>query len=235
MYDLAVATTTYFGSYGYVSDSSHRMKYWDWFCESIERTNLDGKKIILIVSDDGSPIVPEKRKFPFDSEWHVHIEHGGIPFSSPWTVQHASQYAPWVINADSDAYFHPEWANWLFSVMQRYPEETAFNLFNSPRQTEILGMLEGGKILIKGSSQEHGRVISSMDLNTRSNWKPEDWDIRHIPTSRKILVPRVSMIQHTGCYGLNNVPGGSEDYDPDFPFNHLCGLPDRLALDTTLV
>ena len=222
MYDLAIATTTYFQSYGYVSNVQHRLQCWTWFCDSIIETYRDGRKIILVVSDDGSPGTPPKRFFPFDTEFFYHREHRGIPFNFPWTVQHASQYAPWVLNVDSDGYFHPEWLRWLFDAMKYWPEETAFNLFNSPRQTEVIEELDG--CLIKGSSQEHGRVFRSQDLNDCANWTSEEWAIRHIPTNKRILVPKVSMIQHTGCYGLNNVPGGSQDYDPLFPLNHLCGL-----------
>lgn len=213
-YDLAVATTTCFDVYGYVKSGDYRRGLWKLFMESLVESDFDEKKIILLVSDDASPEPPQKQFTPFDCLFLYHRDRLSFGPNALAGMNIAVKLAPVILSVDSDAYFHPDWVKWLFMAMKKYPNHGGYSLFNSPRHGTMHCELEPG-IYERTSSQEHGLAIRS------ELFVPD----RMINVQKSnFVVPKVSMIQHTGSYGVNNCPKESQDYDPNFPYNTICGI-----------
>lgn len=205
IYSLAIVTTTCFKPYGHVKDPIYRRKLFDLYVESIEKTNWMGiRNIYSIVREDD-----------------------GIGWNANYfeLLNEATDKAPFCLIADSDAYFHPDWLICLYDLMAKYPDAAGWSLYNSPRNSMVIRELEPG-IIEKKHSQPHGLVYRTADrpVSEVKGWFEEFISTLPEKHSMGFVTPKISMIQHMGCYGLNNVPGGSADFDPLFPLNKECGL-----------
>lgn len=224
-YDLVIATATYFGAYGHVADAQYRRGLWEGYIKSLNDTRFKQIDPFLYVSDDGSPARPDMSRFviPRFADFH---EPKTWNDNIVLMLNKVESYAPLCLIADSDSYFHPEWCSWLFKAIDNYPDAAGWSLYNTPRMADrYVRHLEDG-IIEKNHSPSFGLVYRTDD---RTQTDPIEWLESFIGTlaekhSMGFVVPEISMIQHAGCYGINNVPGGSQDYDPLFPLNHECGL-----------
>lgn len=229
IYDLVIATTTYFGTYDHVKEEGYRLKLWKQMLQSLAKTEMNGAKVALLIADDHSQVdIQEWRSdLPFRYNFYSRPKHIGWNANQINNLNTASEMAPICLSVDSDGYFHPQWLLWLFDTVTKYPDAAGWNLFNSPRH-QLITDRPDPDILEKSSTQLHGLAYYTRD---RKNADPKEWVesftgellLKH---GNKFIVPEISMIQHTGCYGINNVPGGSQDYDPRFLLNHECGLGD---------
>jgi hypothetical protein len=223
-HELVVATTTYFGPYFHVKDVDYRRKLWQWFTESFAESDFAGHKVLLLIADDGSPEPPRMQRFPADVTFRYHFVHHGYNTNINENLNFAKDLAPLCLTVDSDAYFDPRWVRWLFSAIERYPDAAGWNLYNSPHHRCYAGNPEPG-IIKKINTQNHGLCYRTAD---RPETGLDNWMEHYIAGltkgGRTFVLPEVSMIQHTGCYGVNNAPKHSQDYDPLFPLNDRCGL-----------
>lgn len=205
-YDLVIATTTCFEQYGHVKDAQYRRERFNDYVRSFSETKWMQKKISLVVSNDSG------------DGWNNNYFR---------VLNQVTGMAPFCLIADSDAYFHPDWLRWLYDAMDMYPDCAGWSLYNSPRNTTVIHEIGNGNIERK-HSQPHGLVYRTADrpISDPVGWFEDFIGELSAKHSMGFVTPKVSMIQHTGVYGLNNVPGGSQDYDPNFPLNKECGLGD---------
>lgn len=201
-YDLVIATTTCFSIYGHIPDEEYRRKLWGRFLSSLANTTLIKHRFTHLVSEDT-----------------------GIGWNANYfkVLNEATSIAPLCLIADSDAYFHPDWLVWLYEAMRKYPDAAGWSLYNSPRNITFVRDLEPG-IFEKSHSCPHGLVYRTADrpVSEVQGWFEEFITAIAGKHSMGFVTPTVSMIQHAGLYGLNNIPKGSEDYDPLFPLNNEC-------------
>ena len=229
-YDLVIATATYFGVYRHVTDPNYRRKLWTGFQDSLNATDFRGMRVLLYVCDDGSPQLPNMSRFQgdFEAKLVAHVPFGVNP-NIVKMLNTVTDVAPLCLIADSDAYFDPHWMEWLRSALGYFPDAAGYSLFNSPRHQTYVRNLHVPGVIEKKHSPAFGLVYRPSDRPP--DIEPPTWLEDFIGTLPEkhgmgFVVPKISMIQHAGCYGINNVPGGSQDYDPLFPLNHQCGLAD---------
>ena len=224
-YDLVIATTTYFGTYAHVRDDGYRRLLWKWFTKSLKESDFDGRKVLLLVADDASPEPPQVEFFPCDATIRYQKKHLGSDVNMVLNLNLAGTFAPLCLHVDSDAYFDPQWIKRLFYMVEKYPDAAGWNLYNSPHHRHITGEPEPG-IIEKVNTQGHGLVYRTAERSPRQENEFVETFLQALTrnNSRKFILPKVSLIQHTGCYGVNNEPGRSQDYDPLFPYNAECGL-----------
>lgn len=202
--DLVIATTTCFEKYGHVSDTHYRRRLFDLYVDSAFRTKDVDKTVCFEFSNEDG------------SGWNANYFR---------LLNRVTDMAPLCLIADSDSYFHPDWFLWLNDAIAKYPDAAGWSLYNSPRNITFVRDLEPG-IFEKRHSTPFGLVYRTED---RPVSEPHGWFeefITELPSKHSMgfVCPKISMIQHTGCYGLNNVPYGSADFDPLFPLNKECGL-----------
>lgn len=214
---LVIATTTYFGTYQHVDDPNYRRHLWDLYCDSLEASNLEGHDVTLLVRDDNSAEIPRMPKKPF-SILRKGFQQVGPQYNTILALNEAADMAPYCISVDSDAYFHPDWLTWLSDMIEKFPGASGWNLFNSPWHDKMIDPD------IKRNVQNHGLCYRTAD---RRPYDKNEWVEAYIGNLEGygFVVPKVSMIQHTGLRGENNVEGVTNDFDPNFPFNDVCGLP----------
>lgn len=199
MYDVALATSTYFGGkYGNVTDPHYRRRLFDDLCDSLEMLDKGGKRICWIIGDDCSPAgPPEKMEMPFDVFVLTRPQNVGQPQNYLQTVQRACREAEWVLVVDDDAIVADDCIIRLFDLVGKHPECDCYGAFNSPYHPVIQ---DCGDYVLKHSTCELGRFF-------RAEWGGFGVTRKPIP----VLKP--SGIQHCGKFGLN---GTADDYDRDF-------------------
>jgi len=223
-YELVIATTTYFNPYIHVEDGEYRRGLWKLFMDSLLESNLDGHKIALLVSDDGSSEPPKHRFCPFDVHFRYFRKNRGYIPNMVDNLNFASSFAPLVLSVDSDAYFHPHWLKGLCDLMEIYSGEAGWCLFNSPYHREEEREISPG-ILTKINTQLHGLCYRAADREPCPLTEyVEGFIVRLMKHDRKFVFPKISLIQHTGAKGINNIPNITHDFDPLFPYNKECGL-----------
>lgn len=202
MIKLAIITPTYCAPYGHVKDGKYRVKLWQQTVRSLEESNTVGLAYVHLTRDG--------------ADWNENYRY---------LLGEACKVAPLCLIADSDAYFHPAWLRWLENAMYSYPDAAGWQLYNSPRLTDYtvrdLGIAH---TLERRHASPHGLCFRTADYEAAA---PGEWFETFIGKlaskhSMGFIVPRVSVIQHCGACGLNNVPGGSEDFDPNFALNDKC-------------
>lgn len=222
MYDLVIATSTFFGTYQHVDDEHYREGLWEWFLESLLASKIE-KNVVLAIADDGSPNPLKLRRFPFSTIYFLRNKNIGYNANIIGNLNMVAGLAPLCLTVDSDAYFAPDWMEWLYEAIERYPHAGGWMLFNSPRH--LSEQRREGDFLFKNTSCLHGLCYRTADRPVVSTLDYVEHFIYPIHDKRgDFVVPRISKIQHTGRCGFNNKPLCSQDYDPLFPYNDRCGL-----------
>ena len=108
-YDVCIATSTYFGIYGNVTDPNYRKGLFLQLRDSIKHIQTAGAKICWLVQDDASPEpFPEwADDLPFEMRTVRRKEHIGMPENYLSTVESACTLADWILIADDDSIFQP--------------------------------------------------------------------------------------------------------------------------------
>jgi len=197
-YDLVIATTLCFKPYGHVKDGEYRRKLWDNMQRSLEKSDMSSMNILHVTNET-------------DKGWNDNYLE---------LLAFCKDQAPLCLIADSDGYFHPEWLNWLKCALDEFPNASGWQLYRSPRMADYDVF---GYRYRRSHASPHGLCFRTANYVPASQG---EWFETFIGKLRGegFIVPGTSMLQHCGAYGLNNIPGGSEDYDPNFPLNHECGL-----------
>ena len=202
-YDLVIATTTCFKQYGHVKDGEYRKRLFDKYLESFGNSKAVSKKILVDLSEDD-----------------------GIGWNQNYLrlLARVKNLAPLCLIVDSDGYFDPSWELWLYDAMERFPEAAGWCLYNSPRMKQYDGNDLGPDSFERKHVSPHGLCFRTEDYTAPAEGEWFENFIGELPKKHSMgfVVPKVSLIQHCGAYGLNNVPGGSEDFDPNFPWNKEC-------------
>lgn len=202
---LAIATTTCFSQYGHVKDGEYRRKLFDKYLESLWRTASNYFDIYMDFSEDE-----------------------GIGWNQNYLrlLARVRDKAPLCLIVDSDGYFDPQWEKNLLWMTEDYPDAAGWSLYNSPRleQYDVKDLTT--MLFERGHVSPHGLCFRTADYVASPDGEWFESFIGELPKKHSMgfVVPKVSLIQHCGAYGLNNVPGGSEDFDANFPFNRECGL-----------
>jgi len=201
-YDFAIATTTYFAPYANCKDVEYRVELFYTMCESLAKVDWSGSSAIWVIHDDASPAFPVMMDVGIPVEVIRHKENLTIAGNSGRSIQHAAGLGEWVVVADSDGLFARDCFLRLKGLMQQYPDEGIFGLFN----TKYHKLVEDrGDHVIKATLCEHGTVFHNslagfcfgrirMDVGPYPCLKP-------------------SGLQHTGQVGLNST---TDDFDSEF-------------------
>lgn len=197
IYDVAIATSTYFGEYGNVPNRDYRMDLFLRLAQSLRISHLGAWRVLWLIHDDASPVFPEMPKLPFDVMVLRRSKNIGQPQNYLSTVQHAAAEANWVAVIDDDGEVKPDWLKRAFDLVAWFPEADCYGLYNSPYHPA--NRVEDGYVL-KPSTCEHGRFFRA---------KFGGWG----PVTHDIPVTRPSVLQHCGKFGLN---GTKDDYDREF-------------------
>lgn len=225
--NLVIATTTYFAPYDHVPNAEYRRPLWKMFVDSFHKSNLAGHDISVLVCDDNSPTVP-LYWFDVPSVRIDRDEHLGAGGNQMDCLDRAATMAEYCLAVDSDAYFAPDWLTWLTDAVERYPNAAGWVLFNSQWHVNYAEPAPEPGYRWKKNCQVHGLCYRTADRGIIGD--PNEWIENFIPKLAEkgnFLCPEVSKIQHTGMYGVNNKPGAVQDFDQNFEFNHLCGLPQK--------
>lgn len=211
-YDLVIATTLCFKPYGHVKDGEYRRKLWENMQRSLEKSDMSSMNILHVTNET-------------DKGWNDNYLE---------LLAFCKDQAPLCLIADSDGYFHPEWLNWLNLAMSEFPNASGWQLYKSPRMLDydlrtplrIENNMFFSLPTERTHASPHGLCFRTCDYFPS---EPGEWFESFIGKIKQrhgmgFINPSVSLIQHCGQYGLNNIPGGSEDFDPNFPLNDECGL-----------
>ena len=197
-YDIAICTSTYFGLYGNVTDTSYRLKLFEKMRDSLMEIDTGDKSVCWVIHDDASPVMPPistRMRFP------VHLlrraENIGQPRNYLSTAEHACELAEWVLVVDDDGLVAPDILPRMFSLVDRYPEADFYGAFNSPYHPAVETYDDH---VLKVSTCEHGRFFRCSTNGFGMS-------------KHKIPVLKPSALQHCGIYGLN---GTVDDFDAEF-------------------
>lgn len=198
MYDVAIATSTYFGLYGNVPDTEYRRTMFRNLVDSMMELDIGGRQVCWVIGDDCSPSGPPQGiPVPFDVYVLTRDKNIGQPKHYLATVNAARERANWVLVVDDDGIISPQCLNRLFALVEKYPLADCYSAYNSKyHQTKEVF----DDHVLKHSATEHGRFF-------RAPWSGFGSTQHPIPTLRP------SGIQHCGKYGLN---GTEDDYDPEY-------------------
>lgn len=193
-YDLVIATTLCFKPYGHVKDGEYRRKLWENMQLSLTNSDMSGMNILHVTNET-------------DKGWNDNYLE---------LLNFCKDQAPLCLIADSDGYFHPDWVNWLKWAIESHPQMSGWQLYRSPRMTDY----DRGPV-IRSHACPHGLCFRTADYVPSAEG---EWFEAFIGKLKGdgFYVPPTSILQHCGHYGLNNIPGGSEDFDPNFPLNDDC-------------
>lgn len=206
-FDFAIATTTYFGTYGNCRDPRYRLKLFLEEAESVAR--LDWQNGVWVIHDDASPV-----EFPALPQMNceVIVVGGDKRLTNagriPKAISHAVTLAPWVLALDSDGLLSRNCIQRIRWLQDKFPEQGVFGTFDTKYHPDV--ETHGGYVM-KRSLPEHGLVFRS-DL-----WQVPYRDgfglLSNIRCDGYSPYPCLSPsgVQHTGRLGLN---GASDDYDP---------------------
>lgn len=207
-YDLVIVTTMCSTPYGHVKDGEYRKRLLNRMRWSLSRSHVAFFKYIHLIREDAN--------------WNANYLE---------LLAEAKTLAPLCLIVDSDGYFARNWSFWLHDALERYPGASGWQLFNSPRlanyDMRTLSVTPYHSIERRHASP-HGLCFRTEDyvIPPKGEWFETFigalWNKHGFGLGMGFVVPKVSMIQHCGMYGLNNLPGASEDYDPNFPLNNEC-------------
>lgn len=193
-YDLVIATTLCFKLYGHVKDGEYRRKLWENMQRSLKKSDMSSMNILHVTNET-------------DKGWNDNYLE---------LLNFCKDQAPLCLIADSDGYFHPDWLKWLNGVLLAFPNASGWQLYRSPRMSDYqVNAYRRRHASPHGLCFRTSKYISSIS---------GEWFEAFIGklSGDGFIVPPYSMLQHCGQYGLNNLPGGSEDFDPNFPLNDEC-------------
>ena len=198
-YDVALATSTYFGGlYGNVTDPDYRRTMFAALCRSLYWLEKGNLNVCWVIGDDCSPSgPPENLPVMIDTYVCTRTKNVGQPKNYMETVQRACERADWVLVVDDDGEVAPDALERMFWLVDKYPKADCYGAFNSPYHQAVEVFDDH---VLKQSNPEHGRFF-------RSEWGGFGL------TKELVPVLRPSAIQHCGKYGLN---GTADDYDTDF-------------------
>lgn len=193
-YDLVIATTLCFKPYGHVKDGEYRRKLWENMQRSLEKSDMSSMNILHVTNET-------------DKGWNDNYLE---------LLNFCKDQAPLCLIADSDGYFHHSWLTWLTVAVAGYPDARGWQLYRSPRMKDYEATPNR-----RTHASPHGLCFRTAEYAPSINGEWFEAFIGKLPGDH-FIVPAYSMLQHCGQYGLNNIPGGSEDFDPDFPLNDEC-------------
>ena len=213
-YDIAVAMSTYFDPYGYVTTHSYRRGLFHQALYSLRRVDWGDKKAVLVLRDDHSGISPnaeELRHLGIDLDYKVRPTHSEEINANYWEcIWDAAQVGEWVLMMDDDGLACSDIIKRLWGLVELYPDSAVYGSYNSHLWPTVETKV--GHVL-KSYTTELGMLFRSADLTYKGtsllatilNGRPQQ-------DTYPCLSP--SAMQHQGAYGLNN--GNHDDYDPDF-------------------
>lgn len=216
-FQLAITTTTYFGTYDHVTDPNYRQRLWTLFLRSL-KDSLVGIRTCLLVYDDASPSISNGSWPEFPTYISRQSKHVGNNQNIIDAMNWAHDMAEFCLYVDSDAYFAPNWHQTLNETMNAHPHAAGWPLYNSPHYAQYVVPRQDA-LCEKTHSGPFGLCYRTDARGKIGNGEWFEAFIGALPGKDKatFIGPRISVIQHTGRYGINNKPGLSEDFDPLFP------------------
>lgn len=242
-FDLAIATTTYFGPYVHVESEEkiqYRISLFRKLVASLDRTQWGGIRACWCISDDNSPtkvpVTVYTKRYP--TVWgkkitgDINVDNIAVYQSSRTNgpsqnanvvdnLNNAQTMAPFTVCIDSDALVHPLWVLKAFELIEKYPNSPLYGLYNSKHHPTIdytNYKPDDADTVFKHSNTVFGTLFHSESRGRRSlNEWCEQFVWRSPENTPIIPVLRKSVIQHTGLNGLNSVEGVTDpDYDSTF-------------------
>ena len=206
-YDLCIATTTFFGLYGTVSDGEYRKRLFLDEAESLSKMDKNGLRIVWLIHDDVSPEFPEIDVAGVDLFIVRGMEKLGNTGAIPLAISRAVKFAPIVLSLDSDGLIARDCLPRLWDLQRRYQQQNVFGTFN----TKYHHTLEDrGDHVMKQSLCEHGILFRS---GVWVGKRPDYGLLSNLTCEGPFPCLKPSGVQHTGQFGLN---GTMDDFDEKF-------------------